>query len=70
MTPRDLDAENVVHYLTRTSPIAQQLDCLINEKLWAIEGYEDLPRDLRNRIEETATALYCAGYLHAVQRRE
>jgi hypothetical protein len=64
--PPDIDAENVIRFLTEPH-IAAQLTEMVCHKLHDLEGFPDLPMDLRTRIEEVAALIYGAGYLHAVK---
>lgn len=65
-TPDDDDAENVIAFLTEPRMGVELCD-MVCRKLWEVEGFRDLPKELRNRIEEQAALIYAAGYLHAVK---
>lgn len=64
--PPDEDAENVIRFLTEPH-IAAQLTEMVCHRMRALEGFPTLPTDLRQRIEEQASLIYAAGYLHAVK---
>lgn len=66
---RDEDADNVVRYLT-SDEMRDNLAKVVAERMLAIEGFPELPSDLRHRIEEQAAMLYAGGYLHAVKLRD
>lgn len=66
MNDADDDAENVIRFLTEPS-IAAQLCQMVCHRMHAIEGFPELATDLRHRIEEQASLIYAAGYLHAVR---
>lgn len=66
---RDEDADNVLRYLTAEG-MRENLCKVIAERMLAIEGFPELPSDLRHRIEEQAALLYAGGYLHAVKLRD
>lgn len=69
LLPRDEDADNVLR-LFRTEKMAHDLGYVVSSRLMAVEGFAELPRDLRERIEEQAALLYAGGYLHAVKLRD
>lgn len=63
--PESDDAENVIRFLTRADT-GNELAEMVCRKMHEVEGFPDLARDLRRRIEEQAALIYAAGYLHAV----
>lgn len=65
----DEDADNVLRYLC-SDDMRENLCKVVAERMLAIEGFPDLPSDLRQRIEEQAALLYAGGYLHAVKLRD
>lgn len=69
LLPRDEDADNVLRYFT-TAEMAGNLSRVVSSRMMAIEGFSELPTDLRHRIEEQAALLYASGYLHAVKQRD
>lgn len=69
LLPRDEDADNVLRFFT-TQEMAANLSHVVSSRLMAVEGFAELPRDLRERIEEQAALLYAGGYLHAVKLRD
>lgn len=69
LLPRDEDTDNVLRFLT-ADDMREHLTHVVCSRLLAIEGFAELPADLRERIEEQAALLYAGGYLHAVKMRE
>ena len=69
LLPRDEDADNVLRILTAPD-MAANLSYVVSSRLNTVEGFPELPADLRQRIEEQAALLYAGGYLHAVKLRE
>ena len=65
-----VDADNVLRVLVRDKNMRDILRREISYRLLQLEGFPDLPADLRRRIEEQGLFFYASGYLHAMGRRE
>ena len=62
------DVENIMRYL-QSPVVAEVVATIVAKRLFDIEGFDALPRELRRNIEEQAVLCYAAGYTHAVSRR-